>query len=346
MRRIPVNLKKLLFNKEAHEPLTSEDQEIWENLVASEQAKDVNIDLDDATFRTAFELYLRIKQDNIAPWEKFEQEVLQQCRPPSTEAAPLRVTRFRLPVMKWAAVALVLIVVVGSAVFINLKQRKQQPVLITRQTGYNETDTFTLPDGTTVVLNALSSLTYPSAFTSGERHVQLSGEAYFIVISNPSDSFRVSALQTDVTATGTEFNVKAYSEDSMVTASLKKGVISVKSGHIRKKIKEGDQAIVSGQQIRVNDKVNFRNVEAWKQKYIALEGEDIKSVMRQIARYYHVLFRIEGNPPFELSNQLETAHSLEEMITALDLIADEAKFHYDKEANIVIVSEEKIVSNK
>lgn len=340
MRRIPINVKKLLFNKEAHEPLTSDEQETWEDLVASEQAKDVNIDLDDAIFRKALELYLRIKQDNIAPWEKFEQEVLMQNQPPVKEAKQSQATWFRLPEVKWAAVALLLIVA-GYAVFIYLKPGKQQPVLLTKQTGYNETSTFTLPDGTTVVLNALSSLTYPSEFTGGERHVQLIGEAYFTVISNPSDSFRVTALQTDVVATGTEFNVKAYAEDSMVTASLKKGKISVKSGGIHKKIKEGYQAIVSGQQIRVNDKVNFENVEAWKLKHIALEGENIKSVMRQIKRYYHVDFKIEGNPPFDLTDQLETTHTLEEMIAALDEAADKTRFYYDKKDNIVIVSEEK-----
>jgi len=41
-----------------------------------------------------------------------------------------------------------------------------------------------LPDGTKVWLNAASTLSYPTAFTGGERRVSITGEAYFEVAKN------------------------------------------------------------------------------------------------------------------------------------------------------------------
>jgi len=64
-----------------------------------------------------------------------------------------------------------------------------------------------LPDGSEVWLNAMSSLTYPLRFTKKERTVQLSGEAYFKVVSDERHRFNVKTPQEMVvSAYGTEFN--------------------------------------------------------------------------------------------------------------------------------------------
>ena len=49
----------------------------------------------------------------------------------------------------------------------------------------------TLIDGTEVWLNAKSSLTFPSQFTSDNREVHLNGEGYFKVTPNKEKPFRV-----------------------------------------------------------------------------------------------------------------------------------------------------------
>jgi hypothetical protein len=51
-----------------------------------------------------------------------------------------------------------------------------------------------LPDGSHVWLNAGSSLRFPTAFTTSERNVQLTGEAYFEVAHDGKKPFKVEAM--------------------------------------------------------------------------------------------------------------------------------------------------------
>ena len=58
-------------------------------------------------------------------------------------------------------------------------------------TGKGETYSLTLSDGTKVWLNSSSSLSYPVAFTGGQRKVTLSGEGYFEVRHDAKNPFSV-----------------------------------------------------------------------------------------------------------------------------------------------------------
>ncbi|UZJ66049.1 FecR family protein [Sphingobacterium sp. KU25419] len=69
-----------------------------------------------------------------------------------------------------------------------------------------------LSDGTKVWINAMSRLKFPESFGSGERKVQLEGEAYFEVSKDPDRPFIVQANGTDVKVLGTHFNVDAYNK--------------------------------------------------------------------------------------------------------------------------------------
>ncbi|HLZ89344.1 MAG TPA: FecR family protein, partial [Puia sp.] len=65
----------------------------------------------------------------------------------------------------------------------------------------------TLPDGTNVWLNAVSSITYPTAFTGNQRRVTISGEAYFEVMKNQQQPFIVQQGDITVQVLGTSFDV-------------------------------------------------------------------------------------------------------------------------------------------
>ncbi|MCC8094346.1 MAG: FecR family protein [Tannerellaceae bacterium] len=67
-----------------------------------------------------------------------------------------------------------------------------------------------LHDGTVVWLNAKSTLRYPSTFTSGERRVELDGEAFFEVSHEEDHPFIVSTEKLNIKVLGTQFNVFAY----------------------------------------------------------------------------------------------------------------------------------------
>lgn len=85
-----------------------------------------------------------------------------------------------------------------------------------------------LTDGSEVVLNAGSTLTYDvDQYDRQTRTVSLSGEAYFHVKSNPDIPFVVKVKALNVVAKGTEFNIKAYPEESLVTTTLQSGILGI-----------------------------------------------------------------------------------------------------------------------
>ena len=81
-----------------------------------------------------------------------------------------------------------------------------------------------LPDGTKVQLNSGSKLVYASGFNSGERTVNLEGEAFFNVAKDKKHSFIIKTKSLDFKVYGTSFNVQAYPEDSEINTTLVEGI--------------------------------------------------------------------------------------------------------------------------
>ncbi len=84
-----------------------------------------------------------------------------------------------------------------------------------------------LPDGTEVWLNVGTILKYPVTFTSMERDVYLSGEAYFKVKHDKNHPFVVHYADVKIKALGTEFNVKAYPDENRIETTLINGIVNV-----------------------------------------------------------------------------------------------------------------------
>ena len=105
------------------------------------------------------------------------------------------------------------VMLIGAAVF----YYNWRTATTTIATNYGELKTLTLPDGTKIILNAHSSVTWLKHWRSNHsREVQLTGEAYFEVahlnknendIKN-SERFIVTTSDLKVEVLGTTFNVK------------------------------------------------------------------------------------------------------------------------------------------
>jgi len=84
-----------------------------------------------------------------------------------------------------------------------------------------------LPDGTVVILNAGSVLTYSNNFNTYNRDVSLTGEAYFKVAKNLKIPLIVDAGSISIKAVGTEFNVKAYADEEIIETTLVSGKVEI-----------------------------------------------------------------------------------------------------------------------
>ncbi|WP_342645402.1 FecR domain-containing protein [Mucilaginibacter sp. CSA2-8R] len=153
----------------------------------------------------------------------------------------------------------------------------------------------TLTDGTKVWLNAASSLKFPTTFSGAERLVELTGEAYFEVAKNKSMPFKVMAKGVNVNVLGTHFNVMAYQDESTVQTTLLEGAVRLTKDDAEATLIPGEQGMINtnGQNFTVKH-VKVEDVVSWKDGSFNFENENIKTIMRQVSRWYDVDIAYEG----------------------------------------------------
>ncbi|PTS95275.1 anti-sigma factor [Pedobacter sp. HMWF019] len=153
-----------------------------------------------------------------------------------------------------------------------------------------------LPDGTKVWLNCASSLRYPASFSGSERKVELSGEAYFEVTKNKNMPFKVLTKKQEVSVLGTHFNINAYEEEESIKTTLLEGSVKVNVAESKSSalLKPGQQSVYEKNGLNVVN-ADLDEVIAWKNGYFLFQDEDIRSIMRKVARWYDIEVVYQGN---------------------------------------------------
>jgi ferric-dicitrate binding protein FerR (iron transport regulator) len=126
-----------------------------------------------------------------------------------------------------AAVLLIAVLGIGSVFVFRFPKTKSQIAYFEAFAPKGSRSFITLSDGSTVWLNSGTKLRYPSNFGKESRDLFLEGEAYFVVMNNPVMPFRVETSDVWITAIGTAFNVKAYSDEGVIETTLEKGEVRI-----------------------------------------------------------------------------------------------------------------------
>jgi transmembrane sensor len=149
-----------------------------------------------------------------------------------------------------------------------------------------------LPDGTTVWLNAESKLEYDIPFEGPNRVVTLDGEAYFEVKKDVNARpFVVETARKTIRVLGTKFNVQAYSNEPRHQTTLVEGSVAVRQGPLT------DEVVMSPNEqfLLENSKGSIVKVDAsdyvvWIQGLVLLNNYDLGEVLRHLERWYDVSF--------------------------------------------------------
>lgn len=154
-----------------------------------------------------------------------------------------------------------------------------------------------LGDGTKVWMNAESVLRFPADMNASPREVELNGEAYFEVASNPAKPFRVRLLvdgaeKATVEVLGTHFNANAYGGEEAVSTTLLEGSVKVEKGTASSVLLPGQQAII-GNNIQVR-RVEAAEAVAWKEGKFLFRDATIQAIADQIKRWYDVEVETAG----------------------------------------------------
>lgn len=146
-----------------------------------------------------------------------------------------------------------------------------------------------LPDHTEVWLNTASSITYPTKFTGDTREISMTGQAYFEVAKTGQRFF--AQTRTDkIEVMGTHFDINAYEEEGSVKTTLIEGKIKIGNS-----ILSPDEQYSDGKVITL-DAAAMQRVSAWRNGQFSYENVDVKTLMRDLSRWYDVEVVFEGEP--------------------------------------------------
>lgn len=212
-----------------------------------------------------------------------------------------------------------------------------------------------LSDGSTVLLNAESSLRYPIVFKGEERRVELNGEAYFTVAKQQSKTsserlvpFMVDIGQYQVQVHGTEFNVKHYNLESPTKVFLVTGKVSVhgKGEQLEQGVflSPGLQANILGADVDVR-KADIQQELAWKEGLFSFEGKRLPEVMDELARWYNIEVVYEGEIPnvsfFGRAHRSEKLISILHLLKSADITYRLTTYDGEKRGKLLIINKRK-----
>lgn len=173
-----------------------------------------------------------------------------------------------------------------------------------------------LADGTRVWLNAQSSIRFPSTFPGSTREVTITGEAYFEVAKNTQKPFIVHVNNSLIEVLGTHFNVMAYNNEPAMATTLLEGAIAFHSNNQNLTLRPGQQSrlLSNGKLVLIPDADTDLAV-AWKNGLQAFDQADLKTIMRQVGRWYDVDIEFVGDlPPRTFSGGIPRSANLSQLL--------------------------------
>lgn len=185
-----------------------------------------------------------------------------------------------------------------------------------------------LTDGSTVWLNAASSLRYPLEFKGKERLVTMSGEASFNVIHNDKQPFRVQVREQVIEDIGTEFNINAYYNEAAIVTTVIEGIASVQKGEQKVVVSAGKQARDQNGRLSIQEADTDKAI-AWRKGLFNFDGADIRTVGRQLERWYNITVAYApGLPDYSFGGGTYRSNNLDEVLKVLELSG--VKFRLEK----------------
>jgi transmembrane sensor len=172
--------------------------------------------------------------DTDKAWEKFQQRINKN------EESKITEQRSRFAWMKVAAAVIVLVSLgwLGYNLF-NTDAPVKELLVQTQQQVLNDT----LSDGSVVVLNKNSSISYPSKFKGDKRKVNLKGEAFFNVTPDKKKPFVIDVNDVEVTVVGTSFNIKSQNDKTEVVVET--GIVRVTKNGQTVELKAGEKILIA-----------------------------------------------------------------------------------------------------
>ena len=172
------------------------------------------------------------------------------------------------------------------------------PQVLTSTNPSGQRSNIFLPDGSTVILAAESSISYLSEFPGKERRVELEGEAFFEVIDDPLRPFSVISGKVVTTALGTSFNINSFDEDVQVSLVSGKVLVEVPGNDSTSQVLgPGEQAVYidAGATLKTT-RFDIKLITSCKDGILIFKNSSHQEFFNRLARWYGVQFKFTNQP--------------------------------------------------
>ena len=197
----------------------------------------------------------------------------------------------------------------------------------------------TLPDGSTVWLNAGSKMVYSQGFGVSDRRLAFQGEGYFEVEKNDEMPFLVQTHDVNVTVVGTKFNFRNYPEDEEAVVELLEGKVALEN-----QLKEEAVRYLSPNEKMLLHKATgemditstkVKEATLWTENILLFDEDLLPDIVRELERSYHVQIEIE-NEDLKQTRFYGQFNQLEQNIyDVLDMLSETGKLKYHEEGKVI-----------
>ena len=182
-----------------------------------------------------------------------------------------------------------------------------------------------LSDSTVVWLNAETKIKYPLSFVEEEpRTVELVyGEAYFKVSpsrKNKGRAFKVITQIQEVEVLGTEFNIKAYPDETQIYTTLVEGSVNIVVSENKHKLTPGEQSILHKNTKHISThRVHVDYDVAWVRGYFNFKNKPLIEIMKVLSRWYDVdiTFETHNLENIQFSGLLKRHQNIEDILDGI-----------------------------
>lgn len=249
-------------------------------------------------------------------------------------------TKTRKLINNLSRIAAILFVPLALA-FLYYLYNQNEAISQTISTPLASKTTFVLPDGSTVWLNAGSSIKFPQTFSGNARTVVLTGEAFFDV-KRSKHPFLVKTSSFTVKVLGTAFDVMAY-HNEMPTVTLERGKVMLTTRSDKDVfLKPGQQAIVDTLRQTISlENVDTKLYSAWIHHQLIFKNEPLNNVVKRLERWYNI--QIDINDPSLLNKRMTASIEFESVREVMELmkLALPISYKYDKDLRKLVISRSK-----
>lgn len=293
---------------------------------------------------------LRLK--NIWIFSGLENEISEKRKEAEIERI-LRIVRnlkakqqknaFRRKIFRYAAIAVVLIGLSGLGGYFIAQRRSLSyfngtEIIVCR----GERSTVLLPDGSMIKLNSDSRLKLASDFRSGNRTIDLQGEAFFKVAHDSRHPFTVKTGGLNVQVLGTVFNVSNYPGDSLITTFLQSGKVKISTEFSDNVILNPKEAYSYNRVTHESSKTKMQDLRMtdWTKGILTIDGEKIGELAKKLERRFDVNIAFGDK---EVADHVYTGSIKDEDInTVLAALEFASSIRYERNGNkITLYSRQK-----